>query len=76
VTGECKWRNQGFTWSDLQTYLGHVGALSATHPVRPDILHLLFSKAGFDDRVQTWAANTQARLVSPADLARPCDPGA
>ena len=37
VTGECKWRNQGFTWSDLQTYLGHVAALGATQTVRPDV---------------------------------------
>jgi AAA+ ATPase superfamily predicted ATPase len=71
LTGECKWRNQGFTWSDLQTYLGHVSALGATHPIRPDALHLLFSKTGFDERVQAWAANTRARLLTPADLLAP-----
>lgn len=71
VTGECKWRNQGFTWGDLQTYLGHVAALGATHTVRPDVQHLLFSKAGYDERVQAWAAGTRARLLSPADLLAP-----
>ena len=71
VTGECKWRNQGFTWSDLQTYLGHVSALGSVHPVRPDVLHVLFSKAGFDERVQVWAASTHARLLGPADLLAP-----
>jgi AAA+ ATPase superfamily predicted ATPase len=71
VTGECKWRNQGFTWNDLQTYLGHVNALSTVQPVRPDAVHLLFSKAGFDERVQAWAASTRARLVTPADLLAP-----
>lgn len=71
VTGECKWRNQGFTWADLQTYLGHVAALSAVHPVRPDVLHLLFSRAGFDERVQSWAATSHARLLGSADLLMP-----
>jgi AAA+ ATPase superfamily predicted ATPase len=71
VAGECKWRNQGFTWSDLQTYLGHVTALASAHPVRPDVVHVLFSKTGFDDRVQTWAAETRARLVTPADMLTP-----
>jgi len=71
VTGECKWRNQGFTWGDLQTYLGHVAALGTTHTVRPDVQHLLFSKASFDERVQAWAAGTRARLLSPADLLAP-----
>ncbi|MCC6174388.1 MAG: ATP-binding protein [Chloroflexi bacterium] len=68
VTGECKWRNQGFTWADLETYLGHVQALAGAAPVRPDLTHLLFSKAGFDARVQTWAANSRARLITPSDL--------
>lgn len=68
VLGECKWRNQGFTWSDLQTYLGHVSVLGAAYTVRPDAQHLLFSKAGCDDRVQQWARSTGARLVGPADL--------
>jgi AAA+ ATPase superfamily predicted ATPase len=71
VTGECTWRNQGFTWADLQTYLGHVAALAAVHPVRRDALHLLFSKTGFDERVQAWAAGTRARLVAPDDLLGP-----
>jgi hypothetical protein len=38
------------------------------HLVRQSALHVLFSKAGFDERVQAWAASTQARLVSPAEL--------
>jgi AAA+ ATPase superfamily predicted ATPase len=71
VAGECTWRNQGFTWGDLQTYLGHVGALGAVQPVRPDILHFLFSKIGFDERVQQWATSTRARLLTPADLLAP-----
>ena len=71
VAGECKWRNQGFTWGDLQTYLAHVQALALEAPVRPDALHLLFSKAGFDQRVATWAAGTRARLLGPADLLAP-----
>lgn len=71
VAGECKWRNQGFSWGDLQTYLGHVAALGTSHPVRPDLLHLLFSKAGFDERVRAWAANNHARLLTPADLPAP-----
>jgi AAA+ ATPase superfamily predicted ATPase len=71
VTGECKWRNQGFRWADLQTYLGHVQALARVTPLRPDALHLLFSKEGFDSRVMEWAAGTRARLLTPADLLAP-----
>jgi uncharacterized protein len=71
VTGECKWRNQGFTWTDLQTYLGHVATLATVHPLRPDARHLLFSKAGFDTRVQAWAEGTNARLLGPTDLLAP-----
>lgn len=71
ITGECKWRNQGLTWGDLQTYLGHVRALAQATPVRPDALHLLFSKGGFDERVRTWAAGTRVRLLSPDDLLAP-----
>lgn len=71
LLGECKWRNQGFTWGDLQTYLGHVNALAAAHPMRPDARHLLFSKAGFDERVRAWAAGTSARLLTPADILAP-----
>lgn len=47
VLGECKWRNQGFTWRDLQTYLDHVRALGQTANIRPDVQHLLFSKTGW-----------------------------
>ena len=71
VAGECKWRNQGFTWGDLQTYLAHVQALALDTPIRPDALHLLFSKAGFDERVRAWAAGTRARLLGPEDLLAP-----
>jgi AAA+ ATPase superfamily predicted ATPase len=71
VTGECKWRNQGFGWDDLQTYLSHVQALAQASAMRPDVLHLLFSKAGFADRVSTWAAGTRARLLTPADMLAP-----
>jgi AAA+ ATPase superfamily predicted ATPase len=71
VTGECKWRVQGFTWSDLQTYLDHVRALAQAAPLHPDALHVLFSKEGFDERVRAWAAGTRARLLGPADLLAP-----
>jgi len=71
VAGECKWRNQGFTWGDLQTYLIHMQALALVAPVRPDALHLLFSKSGFDERVRAWAAGTRARLLGPEDLFAP-----
>jgi len=68
LTGECKWRNQGFTWADLQTYLGHVRALATAMPIRPDAQHLLFSKTGFDELVRAWASGTRARLLEPKDL--------
>lgn len=71
VVGECKWRNRGFGWQDLQAYLEHVRALGQTAGVRPDALHLLFSKQGFDDRVSAWAAGARARLLTPADLLAP-----
>jgi hypothetical protein len=41
------------------------------HQIRPDALHLLFSKTGFDERVQGWAASARARLLTPADLLAP-----
>lgn len=71
VTGECKWRNQGFRWADLQTYLGHVQALAQIAPLRPDATHLLFGMAGFESRVAEWAAGTRARLLTPDDLLAP-----
>jgi len=71
LTGECKWRNEGFTWNDLQTYLGHVQALATATTILPDAYHLLFSKTGFDARVQRWAAGTRARLLEPHDLLAP-----
>ena len=40
-------------------------------PLRPDALHLLFSKAGFDPRVVEWAGGARARLLTPADLLAP-----
>jgi len=71
LTGECKWRNVGFTWDDLQTYLRHVQALAKAATINPNAHHLLFSKTGFDVRVQTWAAGTHARLLEPHDLLAP-----
>lgn len=50
ITGECKWRNRGFGWDDLETYLAHVQALARATPVRPDVLHVLFSKQGLGRR--------------------------
>lgn len=72
VVGECKWREQPFAWDDLQRYLGHTQALGAR--LRPDALHLLFSKSGFVDRVVRWAAGTRALLLTPADLLAPFQP--
>jgi hypothetical protein len=37
-------------------------------PVRPDTMHLLFSKEGFHERVRAWADGTRARLPAPEDL--------
>ena len=71
VIGECKWRNRGFTWQDLETYLGHVRALGEATNVRPDALHLLFSKEGFDQRVAAWADGARAHLLTPVDLLAP-----
>jgi AAA+ ATPase superfamily predicted ATPase len=71
LAGECKWRNRAFGWDDLQAYLGHVRALAGAAPLRPDVLHLLFSKQGFADRVRAWAAQVGARLLTPMDLLGP-----
>lgn len=71
VTGECKWREQGFTWGDLHMYLGHVHALAGRHPVHPDAFHVLFSKRGFDPRVTDWARTSRARLLGPSELLAP-----
>src|SRR5439155_25220157 len=74
VVGECKWRNRWFGWDELQAYLDHVQALGRVARVRPDALHLLFSKQGFAARVRAWAAGTRARLLTPADLLGPFRP--
>jgi hypothetical protein len=71
LTGEGKWCNQGFRWDDLQRYLGHVAALAGATPMRPDALHVLISKQGFDERTRAWAAGTRARLLTPGDLLTP-----
>jgi AAA+ ATPase superfamily predicted ATPase len=71
ILGECKWRNQGFTWRDLQTYLDHVRALGQVASIRPDAQHILFSKTGFDAQVQEWASSVGARLLTPHDLLAP-----
>ncbi|MDQ3700623.1 MAG: hypothetical protein M3442_06850 [Chloroflexota bacterium] len=69
VTGECKWQAQEFGWEALERYLQHTRALGER--LRPDVLHLLFSKSGFSDRVSQWAEQTSARLLTPADLLAP-----
>lgn len=69
LVGECKWREQPFAWDDLERFLGHTQALGAR--LRPDALHLLFSKSGFADRVARWATQTGAWLLTPADLLGP-----
>lgn len=37
--------------AELNDYLGHMQALARVAPLRPDALHLPFSKEGFDPRV-------------------------
>jgi hypothetical protein len=67
--GECKWHNRPFGADELERYLDHTRALGPR--VRPDVLHLLFSKSGFDLRVLRWAETAHARLLGPADLLAP-----
>lgn len=69
VAGECKWHTAPFAWDDLERYLAHLAAMGAR--VRPDVLHLLCSKSGFVRRVEAWAAQTHARLLTPAALLAP-----
>lgn len=66
LAGECKWRNAPFDWAALEAYLAHLRALGDL--VRPDVLHVLFSKSGFTDRVLAWAGEHAARTLAPADL--------
>lgn len=69
LAGESKWRNSGFDWDDLETYLAHLGELRDR--VRPDVTHVLFRKSGFDRRVQAWASERPARLLAPAEMLAP-----
>jgi len=63
ILGEAKWHTQPFDYQELERYVGHVAALGSLP--RPDVLHLLFSKAGFTDDVRRWAGMNNARLVTP-----------
>jgi len=69
IAGECKWTNRRFSWAELETYLGHVQAMGSV--VRPDVLHLLFSKSGFTRDVIRWARQVHARVLDPAALLAP-----
>ena len=69
IVGEAKWQAQPFTWDELHRYLEHTRALGSR--LRPDVLHLLFTRGGFSADVQQWAATTNARLLGPADLLAP-----
>jgi AAA+ ATPase superfamily predicted ATPase len=73
IAGECKWRNRPFNWDDLEQYLGNLAALGER--VRPDITHVLFSKSGFAGRVETWAQQGRARLLSPSEMLGPFGAG-
>jgi AAA+ ATPase superfamily predicted ATPase len=68
IAGECKWQQRRFGWAELERYLGHVGAMP---DVRPDVVHVLCSKSGFDANVTRWAAETRALLLTPAALLSP-----
>jgi AAA+ ATPase superfamily predicted ATPase len=69
--GECKWSRARFGDRELRTYLGHVAGLAAAAPTRPDVIHTLFCRSGFDDNVRQWATNHGAMLIGPADLVAP-----
>ncbi len=66
VLGEAKWHLQAVTYQELERYLEHVRALG--NRVRPDTLHLLFSRSGFTDDVQRWATTHHVRLLTPASM--------
>ncbi|MCX6030030.1 MAG: ATP-binding protein [Chloroflexi bacterium] len=63
ILGEAKWHAQPFDYQELERYLGHVRALGSLP--RPDVLHLLFARAGFTEDVRRWAAASNARLLTP-----------
>ena len=66
ILGEAKWHTQPFDYQELERYLGHVRALGSLP--QPDVLHLLFARAGFADDVRRWADVHHARLLTPADM--------
>jgi len=68
AVGEAKWHAQPFSWEELQRYLGHTYALG--HLLRPDALHLLFSRSGYQPEVVAWASEARALLLTPEDLYR------
>lgn len=69
LTGEAKWTNRGFGMADLETYLGHVRAMTGL--VSPGGHHVLFSKDGFTEPVQEWARRAQATLCTPVEMLAP-----
>ena len=66
ILGEAKWHTQPFDYQELERYLGHVRALGSLP--QPNVLHLLFARAGFADDVRRWADVHHARLLTPADM--------
>lgn len=69
LVGEAKWRNQRFDWEDLTRYLSHSQALGSL--LVPNAQHILFSKSGFEQKVQWWAEGNSAILLTPADMLAP-----
>lgn len=66
LLGEAKWHAQPFDYQELERYLGHVRALG--NLARPEVLHLLFARAGFTADVQRWAEAQNARLLTPGSM--------
>lgn len=73
LVGEAKWHNHEFDWQDLERFLAHARALGDR--LAPGALHVLFSKSGFDDRVQKWAKDLNAITVTPAEMLAPFERG-
>ena len=48
-----------------------MAGLAAVAPTRPDIVHAMFCRSGFDDDVRRWAMNHGAMLIGPVDLVAP-----
>jgi AAA+ ATPase superfamily predicted ATPase len=66
ILGEAKWHIQPFDYGELERYLGHTRALG--NLPHPDVLHLLFARAGFTDDVLRWAGANHALLLTPEEM--------